>query len=108
MSYLSFIAISSKEIISIDRRILNELLIEGKFPTEVDTRVRRFVLEAAKRPEINIHFQYKFLHWNREDKVATFQKYSIERVSHRMFIRSFSAAGESVEFNVDALIGYDG
>jgi hypothetical protein len=35
----------------------------------------RFFLEACKRSEIQIHFQYKFVNWNREEKLATFQKY---------------------------------
>ncbi|CAF1315106.1 unnamed protein product [Adineta ricciae] len=64
------------QIISIDRRILNELLID----------------EASKHPEITIHFQHKFISWNREDKIVTFQNVS----------------NDYVEFKVDALIGYDG
>ncbi|UJR38358.1 hypothetical protein I4U23_031028 [Adineta vaga] len=64
------------EIISIDRRILNELLLD----------------EACKRPEITIHFQHKFVSWNREEKIATFQNES----------------DDYVDFKVDALIGYDG
>ncbi|CAF3136199.1 unnamed protein product [Rotaria socialis] len=64
------------EIISIDRRILNELLLD----------------EACKYPEIKIHFQHKFVSWNPENKIATFQNKS----------------GENVDFEVDALIGYDG
>ncbi|CAF1393595.1 unnamed protein product [Adineta steineri] len=64
------------EVISIDRRILNELLLD----------------EASKYPQINIHFQHKFVHWNSEEKSATFQ----------------TASGEHVDFKVDGLIGYDG
>ncbi|CAF3958436.1 unnamed protein product, partial [Rotaria sp. Silwood1] len=37
------------EIISIDRRILNELLLD----------------EACKHSEIKIHFEHKFISWNR-------------------------------------------
>jgi hypothetical protein len=33
------------------------------------------LLEACKRPEISIHFEHKFVSWNREDKIATFQEY---------------------------------
>ncbi|CAF3539685.1 unnamed protein product [Rotaria sp. Silwood1] len=64
------------EIISIDRRILNELLLD----------------EACKHSEIKIHFEHKFISWNREEKIAIFQ----------------IVTGEHVYFKFDALIGYDG
>jgi hypothetical protein len=68
-----------------------------------------FFLEACKRPEITIHFQHKFVNWNREDKIATFQEYK-NKLFNRIFsfLFSFSASGDHVDFKVDALIGYDG
>jgi hypothetical protein len=72
---LSFV--SFKEVISIDRRVLNELLIEGAFAS-VAARCRSasFVLvsEASKRDNIHIHFEHKFVGWNRETKIAAFDK----------------------------------
>ncbi|CAF1219488.1 unnamed protein product [Rotaria sp. Silwood1] len=55
------------EIISIDRRILNELLLD----------------EANKYSEIKIHFQHKFINWNPEEKQATFQNKSGEYVDFK-------------------------
>ncbi|CAF4843629.1 unnamed protein product [Rotaria socialis] len=64
------------EILSIDRRVLNELLLT----------------EASRRPNINIHFQHKFVGWDEDNKIASFD----------------DASGNRVEFRADAVIGYDG
>jgi hypothetical protein len=67
------------------------------------------VLEACTRSEIEIHFQHKFIGWNREEKIATFEKYlkkSFHKNFHFLFL--LSSSGDHVDFKVDALIAYDG
>ncbi|CAF1068344.1 unnamed protein product [Rotaria sordida] len=55
------------ENISIDRRILNELLLD----------------EANKSSKIKIYFQHKFISWNQEEKTATFRNKSGEYIDFK-------------------------
>ena len=49
--------------------------------TKTDLSLSYLSSEAVKRPEIEIHFQYKFHEWDREKKVATFEKYYYYQLS---------------------------